>query len=216
MLLSELRFASLLAYSPRGDSEAAVHSRLSRDALKGDVADARTGVSFAVRMARYLSSRPDLGELMAFLGRDVCLVPVPKSTPIKPGMLWVPERLAVAMQQAGLGNEVVALLRRAHRVPKAATSAASERPLPEIHATSLVVDAQLLHSSRLLLIDDVVTRGATLLGAASKLHEAYPETQIAAFTAMRTISDPAAFHEVLAPAVGLIQLRPQGDTLRRP
>ncbi len=187
-----------------------------RDDLKGDRADPATGSSFVSRLARFLAGRNDVPRLAELFGRDVCLVPVPRSKIIEPNDRWVPLQLAHALRDAGLGGEVLTLVRRVHAIPKAAWSSAAARPLPEAHASSLPVDAQLLRSSRLLLFDDVVTRGATLLGAASKLHEIYPSTPIAAFAAMRTLSEPADFHGLLDPVVGLITLRPQGDTFRRP
>ena len=215
MLLSRLPFGSLLAYSPRGEDDAASLSRT----LCGDLKRNRVNASersFSVRMAGYLGGHAQRPELAKLFGPDVCLVPVPRSKVLAPGDLWVPLQLALALRDTGLAGETLTLLRRRVHVPKAAASPPSLRPLPEAHASSLAVDAQLLRSSRLLLVDDIVTRGATLLGAASRLHEAYPSTPIAAFAAMRTISSPDDFHGVLDPAVGEITLRPQGDTLRRP
>ena len=68
----------------------------------------------------------------------------------------------------------------------------------------------------IILVDDVVTRGATLLDAANRLADAFPETPIRAFAAMRTISNPEEFNELYDPCVGTIDLRESGDTLRRP
>jgi len=46
----------------------------------------------------------------------------------------------------------------------------------------------LMAPASIVLIDDILTRGHTFLGAAWRLHEAFPETKIVAFAAMRTIS----------------------------
>jgi phosphoribosylpyrophosphate synthetase len=70
--------------------------------------------------------------------------------------------------------------------------------------------------SNILLIDDIVTRGATLLGAASRLAEAFPKTKICAFAAMRAITSEKEFDQEYSPVIGKIVLRQQGDTLRRP
>jgi predicted amidophosphoribosyltransferase len=40
----------------------------------------------------------------------------------------------------------------------------------------------------IVLVYDIITRGATLLGAANLLADAFPGTPIRAFAAMRTIS----------------------------
>ena len=67
-----------------------------------------------------------------------------------------------------------------------------------------------------MLVDDVVTRGATLLGAANRLAESYPDAQIAAFVALRAVSNPSEFKEVKDAVDGFITLQPNGGTLRRP
>lgn len=58
----------------------------------------------------------------------------------------------------------------------------------------------------ILLVDDVITRGATLLGAANRLAEAYPKAHIRAFAAMRTISPPNVFASTHNPVIGTIEL----------
>jgi len=67
-----------------------------------------------------------------------------------------------------------------------------------------------------LLVDDVVPRGATLLGAANRLHAAYPAVPIRAFAAIRTVSDPEEFCSIVEPAMAKIQLFHDGTILRFP
>lgn len=50
------------------------------------------------------------------------------------------------------------------------------------------VKKTLFEPDEILLVDDVVTRGATLLGAANKLVDAYPNARISTFAAIRTIN----------------------------
>jgi adenine/guanine phosphoribosyltransferase-like PRPP-binding protein len=78
------------------------------------------------------------------------------------------------------------------------------------------VQKTLSEPSNILLVDDIITRGATLLGAASRLAEAFPKAKICAFAVIRAITDEEDFEEEYCPRVGTIILRPQGDTLRRP
>ncbi|MDA4132801.1 MAG: phosphoribosyltransferase, partial [Thaumarchaeota archaeon] len=69
----------------------------------------------------------------------------------------------------------------------------------------------------LLLVDDIVTRGATLLGAANRLAEAFPDARIRGFAAMRTVSNPSDFVDAYQPCTGTIRYREMtGDSLRRP
>lgn len=73
----------------------------------------------------------------------------------------------------------------------------------------------LLVPTRVLLVDDVVTRGATLLGAASRIKEAFPDCEVRGFALVRTES----FDEVTQvrdPRVGTIEIARTGKAVRRP
>ena len=216
-MLSELRFGSLLAYSPRGDSDLAKRSRTAMVELKSDRVGGRSRLPMSERVARLIAAQVAEMPFADFFGDDAALVPVPRSGLLKPGSLWVPDRLARALVAAGLGSEVLPCLRRVKAVPKASLSPARQRPLPEAHYESMSVERQLASPARILLIDDVVTRGSTLLGAARRIERAYPAIDIRAFAAMRTVSNPADLSAIRDPVVGTIRFREaSGDTLRRP
>jgi hypothetical protein len=51
---------------------------------------------------------------------------------------------------------------------------------------------------------NVVTRGATLLGAANKLAESFPDAHISAFVAMCTRTHPKDFVKINDPRMGEI------------
>jgi predicted amidophosphoribosyltransferase len=143
------------------------------------------------------------------------LVPTPNSSLTRPGTLWVPQRLANALVRKGLGKAVVEFLVRVTPLQKAATSLAANRPKAAQHYTSMEVQKGLSEPDEILLVDDVVTRGATLLGAANKLADAFPKARIRVFAVMRTISHPAAFVATYYPCIGTIKL--VGDeTFRQP
>jgi predicted amidophosphoribosyltransferase len=61
---------------------------------------------------------------------------------------------------------VLECLERTHAVAKAATSKPSERPKARAHFDSLAVAEPLALPNQVTLVDDVVTRGAQLFGAA--------------------------------------------------
>lgn len=130
--------------------------------------------------------------------------------------LWVPDRLATALVRKGLGKEVVRCLKRIRGVPKAAFSAPEDRPTAAQHYGTIAVQGSLSEPAEIVLVDDIVTRGSTLLGAANRLADVFPDTPIRAFAAMRTISNPSEFEELYRPCIGTISLRESGDTLRRP
>ncbi len=91
-------------------------------------------------------------------------------------------------------------------MPKSATSKAEERPKAVEHYHSIEVQTIFPEPEEILLIDDVVTRGATIVGAANKLHDAFPRAHIRAFAAMRAISSPGDFKNAYDPCEGKITL----------
>jgi len=66
----------------------------------------------------------------------------------------------------------------------------------------MVTDRRLL-----CLIDDVITKGATLLCAATRLQQTFPEADVFAFTLVRTLGFVEDIDSIVAPAVGTVTLR---------
>jgi len=157
-----------------------------------------------------------LEPVTSFLTPNAVLVPVPKSALWKEGSLWVPDQLATSMVRVGCGRRVARLLVRTEAIPKAATSISSDRPTALKHYQTLAVQKDLLPTPEILLVDDVVTSGAALLGSANRLLESYPTTLIRGFAAMRTISDSSMFQRITHPVVGSITLRSDGRCRRGP
>jgi len=154
----------------------------------------------------------------SFLTSQPILVPVPGSSLMKEDTLWVPDRIAKSLVANGIGREVAACLSRATAVPKSATSDAPDRPKPLRHFETLAIQESISQPpDEILLVDDIVTRGATMWGAANRLAEAYPEALIRGFAAVRTSSNPYEFEELYRPVKGTIEFREDlQDTLRRP
>lgn len=217
MLLPSLSFGSLLTYTPRGTSVAQRNSKTFCLALKTD--EYLPIEPKPILMTDYISDiiKDNLTQLpfAGFITNKTILVPTPKSSLIKPDSLWVPQRLTRALANRGLGRAVVECLNRVTAVQKAATSQASERPKATDHYASLEVIGALSEPEEILLIDDVITRGATLLGAASRLKEAFPQANIRGLAMVRTISQPDRFVKILDPCVGTIELSGMG-TIRQP
>jgi hypothetical protein len=218
MRLSSIDFGSLLSYSPRGTSRDESLSRNFRKALKGDeyVADPLNQPKLMSDVvAEWIEKEYTSLPFANYFTNKPILVPTPSSSLMKRDTLWVPQRLAKAMVNRGFGQSVVECLDRVTAVRKAATSLASDRPKAAEHYSTMAVQKELSEPNEILLIDDVVTRGATLLGAANKLADAFPNTKIRAFAAMRTISPPSTFHAIHDPCVGTINLSGT-ETFRRP
>lgn len=165
------------------------------------------------RVMRQVGAAPILKDF--FDAADV-LVPIPSSRPGSPHGSCS-GRLAEAMVEQGLGARAWGGLRRIRAVPKSAAAAPGRRPAVLTHYLSLRVEPveSTPGDGRLLLIDDVVTRGRTLFAAATRLHEAFPGARIRAFALVRTLGFADGLDRLFDPCVGRISWR-AGDTHRNP
>lgn len=178
MLWKQLEFSALLAYCPRPDdvpTERRDDARGARNltiALKDGRAIGEPPETVASRVARSLRAQPEFDSIFGtFFSASPTLVPVPRSTlPTRDG-LWVPDQLCHALRGQGLGAEVAPLLERSEPIPKAARSLSVDRPTANRHYETLRARPGLSAPTEILLVDDVVTAGATLLGSASRLAE---------------------------------------------
>ena len=170
------------------------------------------------------------GQFGAAFGKRVVLVPVPGSAPQR-RLNWVGERLAWCLREFGLAVEVWPVLRRGYAVRKSALAASGERPSVLEHYDSFVVERSLRNrwpggrrgfvgepggtGLRLTLVDDVITRGRTLLAAAGRLQEVFPDAQIRAFALVRTLGRNEMLCRVLDPCEGEVRWL-CGDARRSP
>lgn len=208
-MIRRITFASCYVYSPRGAGAASRRSRLLRKLLKAG--DDRFILKYAVRVRQQV--RGD-AVLAGFLGPGQVLVPVPGSAPAVAGVMSVPEHLAMALIEAGLGRDIWKGLYRARPVRKSATAPPLSRPTVGAHYDSFSVAAAAV-PSRIVLIDDVVTKGRTLLAAAARLKDASPNSEIRAFALLRTMGRIGGVERLLSPCVGEIRWR-AGDAYRNP
>jgi predicted amidophosphoribosyltransferase len=148
-----------------------------------------------------------------FRAGDV-LVPVPRSAP-KTGGSWVAAELAQALVHQGLGALTWPGLRRISAVPKSATCAPGARPSVASHYDSFRMEPPESPPASVVLIDDVVTKGRTILAAACRVREAIPDVEIRAFALLRTLGRVAGVRHLLQPCTGEIRWV-RGDALRDP
>jgi predicted amidophosphoribosyltransferase len=149
-----------------------------------------------------------------FHAADV-LVPVPGSAPRPNGHTWAAADLADALVTQGIGNSAWRGLRRIHAVCKSATAAPGTRPSVARHYESFSIDRSGVALRSVLLIDDVITKGRTLLAAAARVHEAFPDAQIRAFALLRTMGLISGVRQLLDPCKGEIRWK-AGDAHRNP
>jgi hypothetical protein len=218
MRLNQLEFGSLLSYCPRGDSSEEIQrSRRIMRCVKNDYFVEDPPVLMSEWISRTMEGRRSELPFNSFFGANSVLVPLPRSSLLQPDSLWVPERIANALVKRRFGARVLSCLTRLRAVRKSATSQAELRPTPTEHFQSFAVQGNLGSAKDIVLIDDIITRGHTMIGAANRLLEAFPASRIHAFAAMRTISDSNDFSRIYDPQIGSIEYRENlDDCLRRP
>jgi len=214
--LFQLEFGSLLTYTPRPSSAEALRSKDAMYLLKKDGFIGTPPILMSESIVKKIQEKMMELPFASFFGPDTILVPAPKSSLMQPNTLWVPKRIADALVSKGIGKAVSPCLVRTTAVRKAAFCVAQERPTAVEHYASICVQGGLAEPKEILLIDDIVTRGATLIGAANRLADAFPNTNIRAFSAMRTISNSYEFKDLYDPCKGTIDLLETGETYRRP
>jgi hypothetical protein len=209
-VIERLRFASCYVYSPRFESVLAEQSRKLRDRIKGGDIDA---IKLAADRVKQFFEAQEFGLIF---GPDVTLVPIPGRAPLAPDATSRTQQIALALAARGLAAEVQPLVERIKPVQKSAFAGPGARPTPATHRESFAITSILARPRRIVLVDDVVTRGATFLGAAARLAEHLPETEIQCFALVRTISD-GDIESIRAPCVGTIEYDVTRDqSFRRP
>ena len=190
-MLSEIRFGAFLQYSPQGQSEVSTRSRKWRDAVKHDTPGALKRV--AERLAADQEARAN-----GLIGRleDALLIPVPRSAPLRKGALWPAHRICEELVLAGLGRDILPSLERTRAVQKSAFAARGERPGLRDHLDSMTISSALIPEGDLVVVDDFVTRGATLLASGALVKAAFPAREVRGFALVRTMG--------LVPDVGSI------------
>jgi predicted amidophosphoribosyltransferase len=215
-MIRAVRFASCYVYSPIGSCETSECSRLLCSLLKAG--DTRFIFKYAVRVRQQASENPGLA---GFFDAGDILIPVPRCVPRNRAGVSVTEHLAAALVSEGLGRCAWSGLRRAIAVRKSATAPPGARPTVVKHYDSFAIECAdplpILPSGpgHIVLIDDVVTKGRTLLAAAARLHETYPSARIRAFALLRTMGMVSGVDRLLDPCVGEIRWR-AGDAHRFP
>jgi hypothetical protein len=209
-VIRAIAYASCYVYSPAGTGAVCERSRLLRSLLKAG--DASFMLKYALRVRQQAKDSPPLA---GFFGTTDVLVPVPGNAPYVAGAVWAAEDLAAALVHEGLGGISWSGLRRVRAVRKSATAARGERPSVSLHYESFLIERPPVTPERIVLIDDVVTKGRTLLAAAARVHEAFPTAQIRAFALVRTMGMIPGVRQLLEPCKGEIRWR-FGDAYRSP
>jgi predicted amidophosphoribosyltransferase len=205
-----VEFASCYVYSPKGAGQVCERSRLLRELLKEG--NDRFMRAYAARVRQQVA---ESAQLRGFLTASDLLVPVPGSAPRGYASRHAAARLAEALLLQGLGCDIWNGLKRTRPVQKSATARPRARPSVARHYESFAIDSLPQAPVSVVLVDDVITKGRTLLAAAERLQEAFPAAHIKAFALLRTMGLIPKIRRLLEPCKGSICWR-AGDARRDP
>ncbi len=201
-------FAACFVYSPRGAGVLCEASR--RLCARVKAVDHEWLPHYAGVVHRTSLCDPQL----RIFARDVVLVPVPGSVPSSDAPSAA-EQLVWALSAVGLAGRVWPGLERRFAVRKSATALTGERPTVHEHFESFSVACLPSAPQRIVLVDDVITKGRTLLAAAMRLHQQFPHAEIRAFALVRTLGFRLRLERLIEPCSGVIRWA-GGDAWREP
>lgn len=125
--------------------------------------------------------------------------------------MWAAQRFANALVESRVALHTLPMLERRAAIRSSHKVVGPQRPWPDQHSASLTVRRLLPlgHAGKLVIVDDIITRGSTLMGCAMVLSAEYPDAEIMAFAAARTLKhDQALPEDPRQPTVGTITYRP--------
>ena len=166
---------------------------------------------YLVGEIRLMSTR---GEFTDFFGRETTLVPIPGSAPLVAGGLWVPMIIAQRLRKDGLAREVAPIVVRTRAVAKSAFVPPESRPDVKTHRDSFRAEIVKPSPTKIVLLDDVITQGCTMLAAAQLVARAYPDAQVRGFAVFRTMSG-IEINQTRDPCEGAVEIRGE-RAVRRP
>jgi hypothetical protein len=205
---ASISFVSFYVHSPRASGPVCAIARILCNRVKN--MDAACIAMCVGVVARASVGRAQFSGLFG----GATLVPVPGSaqTTNEP---WPAYKLALALREVGLGTQVWAGLRRALPVRKSATSMSGKRPTVRQHFESLYVGGAPPEGQKLILVDDVITKGRTMLAAAACLQSKFPHADIRAFALFRTHGVGRPLERVVDVCQGVVRWA-GGDARRDP
>ncbi len=205
-----LPFATCYSYSPKGESEVSQRSRQ----LCARVKSGRT--QYLKSCADTVHQEVNHGVLHEFFPNHTVLVPVPSFRAAENRTVWVANRLASALKDTGLAAQVWDGLKRVSAVERSSSAWMWERPTVLQHYRSFNVTSPPRQAPpSLLIVDDVITKGRTLIAAAIRLQEAFPKADIRAFALIRTMGFVLDIPRLLEPCQGSIHWNGE-DAYRAP
>ena len=201
-------YAAIAQYSPKGISDIAVKSRALMYRVKNGDRKVIAGILEKYKAEVSMIENP-------YLLNDVTFVPVPRSSPIKKGDLWPGMVIAEELIKKSYGKDIKQSINRIKSVPKSAFSEKGNRPTLAVHYNSLQASIEVTKPKKILLIDDIITKGATTAACYMRLKEAFPDSKIAVFAFIRTKGNVPDIDTYILPFQGKIIVDPKTDYTNR-
>lgn len=209
---SRLAFGSYLVYCSRGESAEIERSKQIIFRIKADKTSHIPSMTMTQLVAAIIAREFPKTPLGQILTPRSTLVPMPRSAKLLPHAVWGARSICQALIANGLGRDWQPLLERTASIRKSAFSDPGNRPNPREHYDSLWATASTIVPDEIVLVDDIITKGSTLIGGAARIAEVYPGVPIRAFAVARTISQ---WEKLEDPRVGVINAATNGMWSRR-
>ena len=188
-------YASLANYSPRGSDEVSLKSRSVCFAIKNDTSD------IISKAAQSLAGNKGV-IIKDYFGENPIFIPTPRSSLLQTNALWPALRIIDEMLNAGIAGSKSLLLQRNVAVNKSSTSSPGTRPTVEDHVNSISCSSTSLLPNNFVLVDDVITKGATLFACAHILKSNFPRATIKTFALIRTQGLVQNINKFVDPSIG--------------
>ena len=212
MLIKNLNFISYYSYCSSKEQSLTDNIKLSKNFMIA-VKKEKTWGNPPIFTSKKIAGDVKL-NLEVFFDEETALVPIPSSSLMNQNTLWVPQKIAQELENKKLGY-YYSCLKRKIAVEKSAYSSPENRPKAKKHFETISFIPQIKQPKKIVLVDDIITRGATMLGCASILKQKFPDVTIIGFAAIRTISKKEDFKNMVDLCKGLITIDGE-DTYRTP
>ena len=210
-MLRDVYCGSCLVYQPQGRG-GGDRGKKSQDYCYAVKRGDRASIA---KIAAHIARHRNKDGIDGVLGNDAVLVPMPRSAPFTRDALWPARMVAEALVRESLGAFVLPLLERAVAVQRSSTAAPGKRPRAVAHLRSFQVLPPVDPPNRIVIVDDVVTSGATMLAAISAVFDAIPGLPPLGFALFRTQSR-GELTAISSPTRSRISLLRNGWTQRKP
>lgn len=182
--LSNLKFGSYLNYSSNKNATSN-NAKMSRNIVWSIKNDKENIIQ---RALGHLKENINSSILKDFFEEDSVLVPIPRSKPqFSAAAIYPSQIICQELVSLGLGKTVKEAVKRVETTIPSHLRNKGERPKIREHIETSEINEELtIFENKIILVDDVITKGTTFLAYAEVLKERYPLIEVKAFALART------------------------------